>query len=297
MKTLSSRAPLTADTADRHALYQASVQDADHEAAFFVRAFKEHFGRTPRLLREDFCGTGSVCAAFVRVSGYHRAVGVDVDLEPLEWGRIHNVSRLNAAQRQRVQLVEGDARARGAEPADIVSAQNYSFFIFHRRAALLEYFRAAHANLAADGLLVMDMMGGPLFQAEDTRQERAKDGFTYVWEQERFDPITHLCRFHIHFRFPDGSRMDRAFTYHWRLWTLPELREALEDAGFNAVHVYFGATDPVTGAATGQFNLRTEAPADPAWLAYVVAVKRNGESGTVASARPGVPSRRPWRRP
>src|SRR5690606_33076657 len=65
------------------------------------------------------------------------------------------------------------------------------------------------------------------------------EDFTYVWEQEKFNPISHDTVCHIHFEFPDGSRLERAFSYEWRLWTLPELRELLAEAGFSAVHVFW----------------------------------------------------------
>ncbi len=39
-----------------------------------------------------------------------------------------------------------------------------------------------------------------------------------------------LC--HIDFKFEDGSVQKRAFSYDWRLWILPEIREVLAEAGF-----------------------------------------------------------------
>jgi len=32
--------------------------------------------------------------------------------------------------------------------------------------------------------------------------------------------------------------LDRAFSYYWRMWTLPELQELLQEAGFVKVTVY-----------------------------------------------------------
>ena len=34
------------------------------------------------------------------------------------------------------------------------------------------------------------------------------------------------------------QNLRRAFQYHWRLWTIPELHEMLLAAGFNHVHVW-----------------------------------------------------------
>ncbi len=32
--------------------------------------------------------------------------------------------------------------------------------------------------------------------------------------------------------------MKHAFTYHWKLWTIPEILEMLQEAGFAEVHVW-----------------------------------------------------------
>ena len=91
-----------------------------------------------------------------------------------------------------------------------------------------------------------------------------------IWEQASFDPLTadYVC--HIHFKFADGSKLKRAFSYHWRLWTMPEIRELLDDAGFSTHHVYWQGTDD-DGEASGEFFLADEGENDPAWIAYIVA--------------------------
>jgi hypothetical protein len=54
-------------------------------------------------------------------------------------------------------------------------------------------------------------------------------------------------RCHIGFRLrgsrgaappPTPPALRRAFSYHWRLWTVPECREMLHAAGFDATHVW-----------------------------------------------------------
>ena len=55
----------------------------------------------------------------------------------------------------------------------------------------------------------------------------------------RHDPITHDSIFYIHFKFSDGSKMKRAFEYHWRYWSIPEVREVLSDVGFGRTDVYW----------------------------------------------------------
>ena len=78
---------------------------------------------------------------------------------------------------------------------------------------------------------------------------------------------------HIHFDFRDGSRLPQAFSYDWRLWTLPELREVLAEAGFARSVVYWQGWDPKTGEPDGDFQPTEVADADAGWLAYIAAVK------------------------
>src|SRR5690606_16433642 len=112
--------------------------------------------------------------------------------------------------RGRLQLVHGDARDVRRTGADIVCAMNFSFCVFKERAELARYLKAARAGLAADGLIFLELYGGT-GAMEEVVEDRELRGFTYVWEQTRFDPITHETLCYIHFDFPDGSRMERAF--------------------------------------------------------------------------------------
>ena len=58
----------SAKTADKHDLYQRSVQDAATEVYFINRAYKSKRGTAPLTLREDFCGTALLCGAWVKSS-------------------------------------------------------------------------------------------------------------------------------------------------------------------------------------------------------------------------------------
>lgn len=274
--TVNSGGQSLARMADKYALYQQSVQEPECETAFFDRVYRAEFGRRPLVLREDFCGTFAVCCAWAASHGQRRAIGVDLDPRPLAWGRMHNLAKLSEDAQRRVTLLQQDVlRVDRADTgqADVLAAQNFSFFIFKTRDALRKYFLAAHAHLADEGLAVLDMMGGSEVFVEHHEDVRRVNGFRYVWEQARFDPISHDALYHIHFRFRDGSRLNRAFTYDWRLWTLPEVRELLIEAGFSRVDVYWEDSDAASGEGNGVYRRRQRAAADPAWVAYVVAVK------------------------
>ena len=74
-------------------------------------------------------------------------------------------------------------------------------------------------------------------------------------------------------RFADiGRRIERAFRYDWRLWSIPEIRDALHDAGFSRTEAYWERTDRKSNEGTGVYYRAKRAPDDPAWVAYVAAL-------------------------
>lgn len=266
------KGPTEADRADRHRLYELSVQEPEVDVEFAIDVFREAFGREPRRLREDFCGTGALCREWVKAHRDNRAWGVDLDPEVLAWGRAHNVEPLRKRERERLHLIAGDVRTARHEPVDVVMAQNFSYFIFEHRQELVSYLRAVHENLDDEGVVILDAYGGPDSQREMT-EETEYDDFTYVWDQHGFDPVHQRGVCYIHFDFPDGSRLERAFSYTWRLYSIPEIREALADAGFHASIVYWEGTDE-DGEGDGVYEPSDEGEADDAWVVYVAGFKR-----------------------
>ena len=271
-----SKKKTMADKADKFDLYQQSVQHAEHEVDFFDQAFRDEFNRKPLVLREDFCGTFSVCCDWVKSSKKRTALGVDLCPTTIAWGKANNLSQLSKSQRARVEVVEQDVRKTNEPKADVLAAQNFSFWIFKTREEVISYFRIARENIADTGIMVMDMMGGGGCYEEDQVDKRTivkgKRGFKYHWEQRRFNPITADCTFHISFKFADGSKLKRAFTYEWRFWTIPEVREMLAEAGFRASYVYWEEEDE-DGEDTGEWIKAAEAPSHESWVCYIVAIK------------------------
>jgi SAM-dependent methyltransferase len=260
-----------AEKADIHDLYERSVQAVDVEAEFLRDTFRALRSREPTSLREDFCGTASLCCEWVRQGARRHAIGIDIDADVLDWGRRNRVARLPETARARVKLLNDDVRTVATASVDIVGAFNFSYFCFKTRAEMRKYFERVHAALQADGVFFLDAFGGP--DASDLTKEKTKiGGFTYIWEQAEFEPVTSRILCHIHFKFPDGSKIKRAFTYDWRLWTLPELRELLHEAGFAKVRVYWEGDDG-KGGGNGIFREHATGEADLAWIAYIVAEK------------------------
>jgi SAM-dependent methyltransferase len=264
--------PRTARGADKWALYEHSVQTPEHEIALVERAYSRLRGRRPRSLREDFCGTALVACEWVRRRPGNTAVGVDIDGTALEQARRRHLARLSDEQRGRVKLLRRDVRRPGPEGSgvDVVLALNFSYWVFHTRPRLRGYFASVRRSLGPGGVFILDHFGG--WAATREQQERTRfHRFTYVWDQHRFNPLTHRMRCFIHFEFRDGSALRRAFEYDWRVWTLPETIELLREAGFARVGVLWEGTDR-HGRGNGVFRPASDHPeACESFVAYLVA--------------------------
>ena len=261
-----------ADKADIHELYEESVQNVEQETDFLIETFTKLRGRKPASLREDFCGTANECCEWVGRDASHTAIGVDIDKSVQEWGREHHLAKLRPEARSRVQLVTADVMEANTPKTDITVAMNFSYWIFESRERMRAYFQRVYEHLADDGIFVMDAFGGS--EAHEESKEKTKhDGFTYIWHQKKVDPVTARMLCHIHFKFPDGSRIKKAFSYEWRFWTLPELRELLLEAGFKKATVYWEGWDEDGEEGNGIFEPVQEGEADPAWIVYIVAEK------------------------
>jgi SAM-dependent methyltransferase len=262
-----------AQQADKHELYEKSVQQPEEDVSLVSRIYKKRFDKPAHTMREDFCGTAVFAYEWVRRHAENRAWGIDLDPEPLEWGRARHGPKLDEAQSQRLALIQGDVLEVRHDPVDVTVAFNFSYFLFNTRETLRNYFEVARKTLQEDGLFLIDVYGGGEAQKPQEEKREVDGGFTYVWDQHEFEPIHHKVTNFIHFEFEDGSRMRRAFRYDWRLWTLPELRELLAEAGFRDIEVYWEGTDGDTGEGNGIFRLCERAPEDPAWICYIAAYR------------------------
>jgi hypothetical protein len=260
---------------DKHILYEKAVQSPDAEVDFIDKVYRRLRGRKPSRLREDFCGTAACCCAFVRRRPGNTAVGLDLHQPTLDWGTRHNVAALPEASRSRVTLLRRNVLkpGPGTSGVDAVVAMNFSWWVFHTRGLLLDYFGGVRRSLARDGLFFLDIYGGweSMKELREKRQIGGKKrGFTYIWDQERFDPINNRTRCHIDFKLRGGRTIKRAFTYDWRLWTIPEARDVLRDAGFRTVTVYWEGDDG-RGSGNGVFRPAKVGECCHTFIAYIVA--------------------------
>lgn len=280
-KNSSSRAVATkprgpkysARTADKYELYQLAVQSPENDVEFLSKVFRKLTGRTAKHFREDFCGTALLSTEWVKQGREHTAEAFDLDPEPLAWGWARNVTTLGI-DADRVVLHQKDVRAKGNKPADLRVAQNFSYCTFKERATLLDYFKRVRSELAPGGLFAIDLYGGFESIEEMEEERKIEEGFTYVWDQAEYLPGSGQYTCYIHFRFRDGTEMKRAFTYEWRYWTMPEIKDIMREAGFSNVQSWFEQSNDDEGTGNGVYKLDETGRTCrncAGWVAYLLA--------------------------
>ncbi len=253
---------------DKYDLYRRSVQSPDTDAEFMNDVYVEVRGKKPKVLREDFCGTFLISTEWIKLGSTNKAIGVDLDPEPIDYGKQKYLSKLKPGQIQRMQILEDNVLSKKLPHADIVCALNFSYFIFKKRDELKKYFSNVLGTLNRGGIFVVDLFGGS--QCQDAIEDRTPHkNFAYYWDQVGFDPVSHEALFYIHFRV-GGKKVEKVFTYDWRLWSIPEIREIMESIGFKKTHVYWEGTNK-DGSGNGVFKRAEKGEACLSWIAYIVA--------------------------
>jgi hypothetical protein len=256
---------------DKYDFYRRAVQSPDTDVEFLRNTYRELKLHDPLTLREDFCGTFNICCEWVKLNNKHLAHGIDFDPEPIAYGCDQNLPELTASQRERIEIHQENVLNPGLPHADIIAAMNFSHYIFKDRAVMKSYFHNCYATLNVGGIFVADCFGGSrcFEENEDSTDHRA---FTYYWHQKSYDPVTGHAQFAIHFK-PKGRRKRKdVFTYDWRIWSIPELREMMMETGFRKTHVYWEGTTK-SGEGDGVFRATDIGEECQAWIAYVIGEK------------------------
>jgi len=259
-----------------HVLYEASVQSPDIDCELFRRIHKKAFGVVPLSMREDFCGTALLSKMWAEQSAKHTALAIDLDQPTLEWAKANRFHK-------RVTYLQADVLDVKPKAVDMVCALNFSYSVFHEREVLLRYFKNVLRGLKTKGTFVLDLYGGPTAMSviKETRKvdagtdDAGKDfpKFKYTWEQARFNFIDNSTTCHIHFKLKGEKKRKKAFTYEWRLYSLPELTDILLEAGFKKVSPYLEGWDDDEDDTDGIFKRRKVYEDMDAFIAYLVATR------------------------
>lgn len=256
---------------DKYELYNEAVQSAAEDVKFYRKVYKQiRKGKKPTVLREDFCGAGAISCEWVKLDKELRSCGLDLDREPMEYGRENYISKLNLEQQNRVVLIKKDVLTYNLPAADIAVAVNFSYFFFKKREILKRYFENVYKSLNQNGLFVVDIFGGT--QCADSIEDKTKHKkFTYYWDQKNFDPITSEAYFEIHFGYK-GKKHKGVFSYDWRMWTIREIRELMLEVGFQDTKVYWEGTKK-DGSGNGEFTATEKGESCLSWIAYIAGAK------------------------
>lgn len=254
---------------DRYSYYLNAVQSPDVDCEFIEQAYRDSRGRSPRSLREDFCGAFANSCEWVKRGRDRRAIAIDLDPDPLGYGKAHYLTKLSAHQAQRVHVINSSVLTVKAPRVDVTIALNFSYCLFKSRLVLKRYFKRVYQGLKPDGVFVLDCFGGP--ECQKANEEVTKvGGFKYYWDQKNYDPVTNEAKFEMHFKRKGEKKRLNQFSYDWRIWTIPEIREVMQEVGFAKTHVYWEGTNRA-GYGDGNFVRKTHGEPDcDAWVAYIV---------------------------
>ena len=259
-------APTLAEKADKHKIYQLAVQSPEADIELIQHFYRDRRRRNAWRLREDFCGTALTLSHWVAQGARYSGEGFDIDPDPLDWGRMHNIGPLGHAARRAI-LHQADVRAPSVEAPDIRCAFNFSYWVFQRREEMLDYFISAREDLAEDGMLVIDVTGGSDSLSEEPYATRVK-GFELIWQQKNFSPVDHSADLTLTFRFRDGSEIDPPYQYSWRVWSIPELMDLLESAGFKEIDIWWQDDDTEAG-----YRKTRRGANEASWVACIAAFR------------------------
>lgn len=247
----------------KHDLYEACVQSPP-EMTLMLRAIH---GQDPKLLGEDFAGTAALSRHWIETVADGEAIAVDIDADTLAVAGTH----------PKLQTVIGDVHDIDAK-VDCLFVGNFSIGYLHTREELIAYLEHAISRLKENGVFVCDTYGGETayIRGNSDRDVELDGGLMckYRWEQREADPITGMVTNAIHFQVFDGDEliggMHDAFIYRWRLWSLPELRDAMRQVGFLSTDIYASLPD----AVDDEGNAYAEPITDPDWLgdSFIVCV-------------------------
>lgn len=227
----------TSTNYNKHDLYELCVQSPKD----LVPLLRAIHGGDPLTLGEDFSGTAALSHLWVE-QDQAKAIAADFDKEALHKRGDHD----------RITKHQCDVRDVN-EPCDVLFVGNFSIGYLHSRNELVEYLKHARSRLEPGGVFICDTYGGETaYRLGGVHRAHPMPGgklCRYTWEQNEADPTTGMVTNLIHFRVERAGviefELEDAFVYEWRLWSVPELRDAMSDAGFTESLVYAKLADAV----------------------------------------------------
>jgi hypothetical protein len=211
-------------------LYQETVQNCKKEIEFFRKVYREIYGRVPYKFREDFCSTGLLASEWANNNVMNSSIGIDIDQSGLDYGIANNITT------DRVKLINQNIldEFNPDEKFDIICSLNYSHFLLTKRKDLLKYFTNVRKNITK-GIFVMDFYGGSHIHTDHVYEQSKSSGF-YEFHGKAIDMLKNISECGLHFKI--GKKFKPLFNYTFRVYSLIELRECLEESGFERFKLF-----------------------------------------------------------
>lgn len=261
---------------DKHALYLASVQDPLSDVVRISLIYKQLNGKEALSFREDFAGTFALSCSWVQSKKSRSAIAIELEKDVLDYGIKNYYPNLSDSERKRLEYFCKNSISK-SRSVDICVAFNYSYCLIHTRVELVEYFKAVKNSLNKGGLLFLDIFGGSESEIPEVQEREVNNNdqiapFYFEFVREDFNPISRKSHYHINFKYHSGIEILRAFEYHFRMWSIPEVRDCMTEAGFSQSYVYWEGFDE-EGWGNGEFHQSESEDNTYNWNAYIVGVK------------------------
>lgn len=286
----------------RWALYRHCVQNPPATLAMLDAITRGNGAPPPHTLHEDFAGSAAIAHAWSAASAHTRSTNprraLAIDLDPVALAcapspkRRARISTNSSAVRAVVADLRDLPRHATTPKADVIYAGNFGVCELHHRDELLAYLRGVRARLARKGSYICDLYTGPgalrtsatavlhpaLPSDELARTPHvipAHARVRYTWRQRDVDLLTGIVTTSIDFALlgPRGKvllDLPDAFAYHWRLWSIPELRDAFQEAGFACTELYDTTPDAMDHLGEAYAAARESVRTRTSAVVYVV---------------------------
>ena len=227
---------------EKYGLYRETVYHPDKDNVIQLNnLFRALKGRDARVLREDFCGIFDLSTLWVDYNNTNKAICVDVDSEPIEWGKNHTTVKMNSNKWNRVDIRNDDCRYVDVKDTsvDISIVGNWSQQILVKRSDMLAYFKNVYDSLKDDGIFMLGGVNDLEYEIEPYIEHRAipfnNKSYKYTFEIQGTCPYTHLGMCKIHFALDNKNATP--FVYPWRVWTVAEYLDILSEVGFEKANI------------------------------------------------------------
>ncbi len=112
---------------------------------------------------------------------------------------------------------------------------NYSHFLLVKRFQLVKYFSNVITNLNSRGIFIIDLFGGSHIFEDHKYDKSCSD--VYQFTGSNINILNNISKCALNFK-EKKNKYRNLFNYNFRVYSIIELIEALEEVGFNYFKLY-----------------------------------------------------------